>query len=123
MKRDGTIWILLGLAGAAWLFLRKQEPRELVPGTVYVTGSNVFMRGAILAALIANNVPHEVVSEQYLAEVSADSDFVGTAAGMMVHGFTINWVGIIEGFEVAEGDDALAVLINQAIFQSQEILR
>lgn len=121
MKSE-TLLIALGLIGAAWLFLRKSDPTELVPGTVYVTGSNLFMRGAILGALVANDVPHKVVSDQFLAEVSADSDFVGTSAGMMVHGYTINWVGIIEGFEVAEGDDALAVLINQAIAQSREVL-
>ena len=116
-----TLWIALGL-GAAWLLLRPTDPDEPKPGTVYVTGENVFMRAVILAALIADGVPHKVVSDQWLAEVTGEPDFVGTEAGMMVPGYTVMWVGIVEGFEVAEGDDALRILIGQAVAQSREIL-
>ncbi len=115
-----ALWI--AIAGfSAWLLMRSRDSAELVPGTVYVTGSNLFMRGAFIAAMAANDVPYVVATEQYLAEVTGDADFIGTAAGMMVHGYTVNWVGIIEGFEVAAGDDALAVLIAQAVAQSREI--
>ena len=116
-----TLWIALG-AGALWLLLRPTEPTEVEPGTVYVTGKNVFMRATILAALIADGIPHKVVSDQWLAELTGDPDFVGTDAGMMVAGYTIMWVGIIEGYEVAEGDDALKVLTAQAVAQSREVL-
>ncbi len=117
---------LVAVGLAAWLLWPRgpSDPDAMERGVVYVTGSNLFMRGAASAAASLGGVRWVWVSPQWLEEHGSGGGFwdeLDTELSLAVRGLgtsTTYWD--IKGYE-PRGDDALKEITEDAVAQAKSV--